>query len=152
MFRVSSRLSNNTAAQAVQSVRALSNQTGLTAMVGSANVARMRAMTGFLAQSASYSSVPRQMTQQMTLKEVGIMGMSVQIYYLNSSAQLWKQSQYRIPRHEREQQDTNFELFNEIDPYVIPEKESRPSIFNDYKTWIKYAKLRMRNTGMTAAR
>jgi hypothetical protein len=35
---------------------------------------------------------------------------------------------------------------------VIPEKENRPSIFNDYKTWIKYAKLRMRNTGMTAAR
>lgn len=39
-----------------------------------------------------------------------------------------------------------------IDPYVIPEKENRPSLFSDYKKWIKYAKLRMRNTGMTAAR
>ncbi|KAF9328932.1 hypothetical protein BKA57DRAFT_478119 [Linnemannia elongata] len=110
MFRLSSRLSNNTAGQAVRSVRALSNQTGLTAMIGSANMARMRGITGVLAQTASYSSVPRQMTQQMTLKEVGIM-----------------------------------------DPYVIPEKENRPSLFSDYKTWIKYAKLRMRNTGMTAA-
>ncbi|KAF9904777.1 39S ribosomal protein L45, mitochondrial [Linnemannia zychae] len=110
MFRLSSRLSGNTASQAVQSIRALSNQTGLTSMVGSTNIVRMRGMVGVLAHSASYSSVPRQMTQQMTLKEVGIM-----------------------------------------DPYVIPEKESRPSLFNDYKTWIKYAKLRMRNTGMTAA-
>lgn len=39
-----------------------------------------------------------------------------------------------------------------LDPYVIPEKENRPSLFSDYKKWVKYAKLRMRNTGMTAAR
>ena len=39
-----------------------------------------------------------------------------------------------------------------VDPYVIPEKENRPSLFSDYKKWVKYAKLRMRNTGMTAAR
>ncbi|KAI8346402.1 hypothetical protein B0O80DRAFT_430883 [Mortierella sp. GBAus27b] len=38
-----------------------------------------------------------------------------------------------------------------MDSYVIPEKENRPSLFQDYKKWIKYAKLRMRNTGMTAA-
>ncbi|KAG0364151.1 MAG: hypothetical protein J3R72DRAFT_451434 [Linnemannia gamsii] len=110
MFRLSSRLSGNAASQAVQAVRVLATQTGLTSIAGSANIARMRGMTGVIAQSASYSSVPRQMTQQMTLKEVGIM-----------------------------------------DPYVIPEKENRPSLFTDYKTWIKYAKLRMRNTGMTAA-
>lgn len=39
-----------------------------------------------------------------------------------------------------------------VDPYVVPEKENRPSLFSDYKKWVKYAKLRMRNTGMTAAR
>ncbi|KAF9928815.1 39S ribosomal protein L45, mitochondrial [Linnemannia zychae] len=110
MLRLSSRLTTNAAAQAVQSVRALSNPAGLTTMVGSAHISRMRGMTGVLAQSASYSSMPHQMTQKVTLKEVGIM-----------------------------------------DPYVIPEKENRPSLFNDYKAWIKYAKLRMRNTGMTAA-
>ncbi|KAG0244884.1 39S ribosomal protein L45, mitochondrial [Actinomortierella wolfii] len=38
-----------------------------------------------------------------------------------------------------------------MDPYVIPEKKDRPSIFGDFKTWVKYAKMRMRNTGMTAA-
>ncbi|KAF9337124.1 39S ribosomal protein L45, mitochondrial [Podila minutissima] len=111
MFRLTTRLSSSSA-QAVQCVRelAMANNAGLNATIGSANITRMRGVTGILAQSASYSSVPRQMTQQMTLKEVGIM-----------------------------------------DPYVIPEKENRPSIFSDYKTWIKYAKLRMRNTGMTAA-
>ncbi|KAF9941252.1 39S ribosomal protein L45, mitochondrial [Mortierella alpina] len=112
MFRLSSRLTTNTAAQAVQCVRtlAMDSHRGAHAVLGSATMTRMRGITGVLAQSASYSSVPRQMTQQMTLKEIGIM-----------------------------------------DPYVIPEKENRPSLFNDYKKWIKYAKLRMRNTGMTAA-
>ncbi|KAF9276694.1 39S ribosomal protein L45, mitochondrial [Mortierella alpina] len=112
MFRLSSRFTTNTAAHAVQCVRtlAMDSHRGAHAVLGSANLTRMRGITGVLAQSASYSSVPRQMTQQMTLKEIGIM-----------------------------------------DPYVIPEKENRPSLFSDYKKWIKYAKLRMRNTGMTAA-
>ncbi|KAF9345323.1 39S ribosomal protein L45, mitochondrial [Mortierella sp. AD094] len=112
MFRLGNRLSGNAASQAAQCIRALalSNQPGMAAVLGAANLVRIRGATGVLAQTASYSSVPRQMTQQISLKEVGIM-----------------------------------------DPYVIPEKENRPSIFNDYKKWIKYAKLRMRNTGMTAA-
>ncbi|KAF9187434.1 39S ribosomal protein L45, mitochondrial [Haplosporangium sp. Z 767] len=112
MFRLSSRLSGNAASQAVQCIRTIATptQTGMNAVFGSANMTRMRGMTGVLAQSASYSSVPRQMSQQVSLKEVGIM-----------------------------------------DPYVIPEKENRPSLFSDYKKWIKYAKERMRNTGMTAA-
>ncbi|KAI7828199.1 hypothetical protein BC939DRAFT_474919 [Gamsiella multidivaricata] len=88
----------------------MANQSGMNAVVGSANLTRIRGITGVLVQSASYSSVPRQMSQSMTLKEVGIM-----------------------------------------DPYVLPEKENRPSLFSDYKKWVKYAKLRMRNTGMTAA-
>ncbi|KAF9427077.1 39S ribosomal protein L45, mitochondrial [Podila epigama] len=111
MFRLTNRLSASST-QAVQCVRelAMANHVGLNATIGTANLTRMRAMTGILAQSAPYSSVPRQMTQQVSLKEVGIM-----------------------------------------DPYVIPEKENRPSLFKDYKSWVKYAKLRMRNTGMTAA-
>lgn len=72
MFRLTSRVSNN-AAQAVHCVR--SSAMANNQIAGSAaHLIRMRAMTGILAQSAPYSSVPRQMTQQMTLKEVGIMG------------------------------------------------------------------------------
>ncbi|KAF9430233.1 39S ribosomal protein L45, mitochondrial [Entomortierella beljakovae] len=108
MFRLGNRLSGNSAIQATQYIHQL-NQTGI-ANVVPANIFRVRGAMGVLAQNAAYSSVPRQMTQKLTLKEVGIM-----------------------------------------DPYVIPEKENRPSIFNDYKKWVKYAKLRMRNTGMTAA-
>lgn len=76
MFRLSSRFTTNTAAHAVQCVRtlALDSHRGAHAVLGSANLTRMRGITGVLAQSASYSSVPRQMTQQMTLKEIGIMG------------------------------------------------------------------------------
>ncbi|KAG0343988.1 hypothetical protein BG004_004845 [Podila humilis] len=79
MFRLSTRITSNSA-QAVQCVRelAMANRTGLTATIGSANVSRMRAMGSVLANSsASYSSVPRQMTQQMSLKEVGIMGITL---------------------------------------------------------------------------
>ena len=76
MFRLSSRFTTNTAAHAVQCVRtlAMDSHRGAHAVLGSANLTRMRGITGVLAQSASYSSVPRQMTQQMTLKEIGIMG------------------------------------------------------------------------------
>ncbi|KAF9357906.1 39S ribosomal protein L45, mitochondrial [Mortierella sp. NVP85] len=81
----------------------------MSTVLGPANMARMRGITGTLVQSASYASVRNQDTR-VVLKEVGIM-----------------------------------------DPYVIPEKENRPSLFSDYKKWVKYAKLRMRNTGMTAA-
>lgn len=75
MFRLTTRLSASSA-QAVQCVRelAMANNAGLNATIGSANLTKMRGVTGILAQSAPYSSVPRQMTQQMTLKEVGIMG------------------------------------------------------------------------------
>ncbi|KAF8976114.1 39S ribosomal protein L45, mitochondrial [Entomortierella lignicola] len=112
MFRLSNRLSTTSASQAAQCIRtlALANQSGMAAGVGSAQMTCIRGATGVLAQTANYSSVPHQMTQQISLREVGIM-----------------------------------------DPYVIPEKENRPSVFSDYKKWIRYAKLRMRNTGMTAA-
>ncbi len=114
------------------------------AVLGSATTIRMRGITGVLAQSASYSSVPRQMTQQMTLKEIGIMGrrshgtdFSWRVCFFSTSGLI---------------RQTDADLLLTIDPYVIPEKENRPSLFSDYKKWIKYAKLRMRNTGMTAAR
>ncbi|KAF9585261.1 39S ribosomal protein L45, mitochondrial [Lunasporangiospora selenospora] len=106
MFRTSSRILGGIT-QPTQYIRSLAPtaRTNAAVLVGPFNLApRM------IPQPACYSSVPHQLSQQVSLRDIGVM-----------------------------------------DPYVIPEKKDRPSLLNNYKSWIKYAKLRMRNTGMTAA-